>query len=128
LFILVLRSWPIQLTNRGEETALHRHTDVFLPAGFETTVSFTSPLLAGAGVQGMEPFIQLFDSKGREIMTNQVEKAWRYYALLEMERHQRAMKNTWRCLLGKIVRPFPLFTLNPFSLLEPLYRRMLQPS
>ena len=87
-----------------------------LPAGKETTFEFKNTLQSAS--RHMDHFVQIFDSNGHEILTNEVEKAWRYYALLEKVQHQGVLKQYFEMYAGKdhqafpVVRPKPVFPVG----------------
>ncbi len=83
-----------------------------LTAGQETTFSFAANL-ENADTSPMDFFVQFFDSNGREILTNKVEKAWKYYALLEKVQHHEALEKYLLMSVGKDLQAFPVVHPKP---------------
>jgi len=82
-----------------------------LPAGQEIAVQVTGPLVAGQANQRY--FFQVFDSDGRELLTNHVDAAWEFYAVRDQVELRGVVARYIEKFHGSDRAAFPAVTPRP---------------
>jgi hypothetical protein len=82
-----------------------------LPAGKTVRVSFSARVIPR--VRQPQFFVQIFDSFGQEVLTNDMQQAWKYYGLRDRDRFDRGLEKYLAKFKGADHDAIPAITPKP---------------